>query len=53
MSARRCGGRCWFAYYGWVGSSAPTCRKCGRQNPHYRPDDDPFRSTSTEQEVAR
>lgn len=44
----RCGARCWFAYYGWVGSSAPTCRRCGRPNPHYRPDDDPFRRPNEE-----
>lgn len=39
---RRCPGRCWFAYYGWVGSSSPKCVRCGRANPNYRPDDDPF-----------
>lgn len=40
-SGKRCTGRCWFAYYGWVGSSSPTCRRCGRPNPRYRPEDDP------------
>lgn len=38
----RAGARHWFAYYGWVGSSAKTCRRCGAPNPNYRPDDDPF-----------
>lgn len=38
--------RHWFAYYGIVGSSAPTCRRCGAPNPNYRPDDDPFREVS-------
>lgn len=35
-----CRGRCWFTYYGWVGSSSPVCRHCKRPNPHYRPNDD-------------
>lgn len=39
---RRCAGRHWFAYYGWVGSSAPTCRKCSAPNPRYNQDRDPF-----------
>lgn len=34
--------RHWFAYYGWVGSSAPTCRHCGEPNPRYVRDRDPF-----------
>jgi hypothetical protein len=34
--------RHWFAYFGYVGSSAPTCRRCGADNPRYRPEDDPF-----------
>jgi hypothetical protein len=34
--------RCWFAYRGWVGSSSPKCVRCGRPNPNYRPEDDPF-----------
>lgn len=33
--------RHWFTYYGWVGSSAPTCRHCGAPNPRYDPDRDP------------
>lgn len=33
---------CWFAYYGWVGSSSPVCVRCGRPNPNYRPEDDVF-----------
>jgi hypothetical protein len=41
--ANTCGWAHWFAYYGWVGSSAPTCQRCGVPNPHYRPEDDPFR----------
>ncbi len=49
-SLPRCGARCWFAYYGIVGSSAPTCRRCGRDNPHYRPNDDPFRARETTKE---
>jgi len=49
-SLPRCGARCWFAYYGIVGSSAPTCRRCGRDNPHYRPTDDPFRARETTKE---
>jgi hypothetical protein len=39
---RRCGARHWFAYYGWPGSSAPSCRRCGAHNPRYRRDDDPY-----------
>ena len=35
------GARHWFAYYGWVGSSAPTCRHCGAPNPNYDIDRDP------------
>lgn len=34
----RCQGnyRHWFAYYGWVGSSSPTCvHGCGTANPRY------------------
>lgn len=49
-SLPRCGARCWFAYYGIVGSSAATCRRCGRSNPNYRPDDDPLRTPSTASE---
>ena len=41
---RRCGRRHWFAYYGQVGSSSPTCRRCDAPNPNYRPEADP-RST--------
>jgi hypothetical protein len=33
--------RHWFAYRGQVGSSRPTCDRCGAPNPNYRPDDDP------------
>lgn len=37
-------GRCWFAHYGWVDSSSPTLLSGrGRENPNYRPQDDPFR----------
>jgi hypothetical protein len=38
----RCRGRHWFAYFGWVGSSSPTCVRygCDAPNPNYRPDDD-------------
>lgn len=35
-------GRHWFAYYGWVGSSSPVCRRCGAPNPNYDEDRDPF-----------
>lgn len=44
MIKKRCstGGRHWFTYYGWVGSSSPSCRHCGADNPKYRPEDDPF-----------
>jgi hypothetical protein len=38
----QCGARCWFAYYGWVGSSAPTCRRCGHPNPRYDVERDPY-----------
>jgi hypothetical protein len=37
------GARHWFAYYGRVGSSAPTCRRCGADNPNYQPGRDPYR----------
>lgn len=42
VAATKCkgGARHWFTYYGWVGSSAPTCRRCGAPNPNYRPQDD-------------
>lgn len=36
------GARHWFAYYGWVGSSAPVCRRCGAPNPYYDRDRDPL-----------
>lgn len=36
----RDGARHWFTYYGLVGSSAPTCQRCGIRNPHYDPDRD-------------
>lgn len=36
----RAGARHWFAYYGLVGSSAPTCQRCGVSNPNYDPDRD-------------
>jgi hypothetical protein len=34
------GGRHWYAYYGWVGSSSPVCVRCGEPNPNYRREDD-------------
>jgi hypothetical protein len=42
--ATRCrsGARHWFTYYGWVGSSAPTCRHCGATNPNYDRQRDPL-----------
>lgn len=40
-----CGARHWFAYYGQVGSSASSCRRCGASNPSYRPADDPQQRT--------
>ena len=39
--------RHWFTYYGWVGSSAPTCRHCHQPNPNYDPDRDPFPAESS------
>lgn len=36
----RAGARHWFAYYGLVGSSAPTCQRCGAANPNYDPERD-------------
>lgn len=42
----RLAARHWYAYYGWVGSSAPECQHCGEPNPHYRPDDDPWSGTT-------
>lgn len=37
------GGRHWFAYHGYVGSSSPVCTNgCGTPNPKYRPEDDVF-----------
>jgi hypothetical protein len=33
--------RHWWTYYGYVGSSAPTCRHCGAPNPNYDRDRDP------------
>jgi len=33
--------RHWFTRYGWVGSSAPTCRHCGEPNPKYDRQRDP------------
>lgn len=29
------GWRHWFTYYGHVGSSSPTCVRCGGPNPNY------------------
>ena len=42
-AAPRCPGhqRHWYAYYGWVGSSSPTCVRCGAPNPDYAPERDP------------
>jgi hypothetical protein len=37
--------RHWFTYYGWPGSSSPTCVRCGVPNPKYDPDRDPKRET--------
>lgn len=45
-AGRRCRSRCWFAYYGWPGSSSPVCVRCGRPNPRYRPEDDVFKGDS-------
>lgn len=44
MIQKRCtrGERHWFTRYGWVGSSAPTCRHCGADNPNYDPERDPL-----------
>lgn len=52
---RRCtaGARHWFAYHGWVGSSAPTCRHCGAPNPRYDRDRDPRASSVTSPEVGK
>lgn len=36
----RAGARHWFAYYGLVGSSAPTCQRCGVPNSNYDPKHD-------------
>jgi hypothetical protein len=38
-----CAGSHWFAYYGWPGTSAPTCVRygCDAPNPNYDPDRDP------------
>lgn len=42
---RRCTAlRHWYAYRGQVGSSSPTCVRCGSPNPKYRPADDPRRN---------
>lgn len=32
--------RCWYTYYGWVGSSSPVCVRCGHPNPNYDSDRD-------------
>lgn len=39
-----CTGRHWFTYYGWPGTSAPTCRRygCGAVNWRYDPARDPY-----------
>ncbi|QQO39406.1 hypothetical protein SEA_NAMAGO_5 [Microbacterium phage Namago] len=39
----RWGPRHWFTYYGRPGTSAPTCRRCGTENPNYDPNRDPER----------
>lgn len=36
------GARHWFTYYGEVGTSSPTCRRCGATNPNYDRDRDPY-----------
>jgi hypothetical protein len=41
-AVKSCERRHFFAYYGWVGSSSPVCRRCGHPNPKYRPELDPF-----------
>lgn len=40
----RCLGAHWYAYYGYVGTSSPTCVRygCDAPNPHYDPDRDPY-----------
>ena len=40
----RGGARHWFTYYGLVGSSAPTCQRCGATNPNYDPERDDKRN---------
>lgn len=47
-SRRSIHARHWFAYYRWVGSSAPTCRHCGAPNPRYDPERDPFAQAASE-----
>jgi hypothetical protein len=37
-----CTYRHFYAYYGWVGSSSPECRRCGAPNNTYDPSRDPF-----------
>lgn len=41
--------RHWFSYYGFPGSSSPTCTRagCNAPNPNYRPEDD-IRQTQIE-----
>jgi hypothetical protein len=50
VDGRRCtnGMRHWYAYYGYVGSSSPTCLHCGAPNPRYDPGRDPFADTTKE-----
>lgn len=43
------GGYHWWAYYGFVGSSSPTCVRCEAPNPNYDPDRDPFLERNREQ----
>lgn len=48
MTTTAPGWRCrihWYAYYGFVGSSAPSCVRCGNPNPNYDPIRDPKAST--------
>jgi hypothetical protein len=39
-----CAGPHWFAYYGWVGTSSPTCVRddCEAANPRYEIERDPY-----------
>jgi hypothetical protein len=46
MTRGKCRPRCWYAYYGYPGSSSPVCVRCGHPNPRYRQEDDPFQPSA-------